>query len=188
MACKYELEDLHNLSEEFSEHLTVIMKKCLGDTVIMQTNFWTFHKIMFQLADGKVISKTVSDLVFIMNQKVNENFDARQYMSFLYNFRNYFQGIFFNCEDEKILVDAISALLDISISFKEILYLSIRSVKDKLIQKCLRLYMKNNINDKKSIENLLNHFLYWQEKNLPTIGGEPKAFTMDYLIQKQVEG
>ena len=112
------------------------MKKCLDDTVTMQTNFWTFHKIMFQLTDSKVINKTVSDLVIIMNEKVGNNFDAKKYMSFLYNFRNYFQGIFFNCDDEKILVDAILALLDISINFKEILYLSIRSVKDRLIQKC----------------------------------------------------
>ena len=48
--------------------------------------------------------------------------------------------------------------------------------------------MKNNNSDKKNVENLLSHFLYWQQKNLPTIGGDAKKFTMDYLIQKQVEG
>lgn len=78
----------------------------------MQSNFWTLHKIMCYNTekDSLVVQNTVSDLVSLMNQKVGKDLDIRSYMNFLYNFRNYFQSIFFTCEDEKILLEAVVSL------------------------------------------------------------------------------
>jgi hypothetical protein len=84
-----------------------------------------------------------------------------------------------------------------SVCYEEIVYLSVRGISAKLIQKCVRFYLSANKGDQEKITNLfgkifslmgLEHFMYWRDKNLSTIGNEAGRWAVDYLIVKSMEG
>ena len=73
------------------------------------------------------------------------------------------------------MVDSVVSLLDISVCYKEIVYLCIRGIGGKLIQKCLRFYLKNNAANKDRITNILG-------KNLSIIFLKIKIIRSFYLL------
>lgn len=101
IACKFEMENLDNQSQLFSQQFQPVMNKCLNGSGNIQANFWNFHRIMTQnYTKTNIIEETITNVASLMNGKVGMNLDTRSYMNFLYNFRNFFQSIFFLCEDE----------------------------------------------------------------------------------------
>ena len=106
---------------------------------------------------------------------------------FLWGFRDYFRMRFYQIEDEKILLNCLASILALSSKIEDFVFLIFKNLKDKVIQKSLRIYIKNVSEDHEAILNLTEHLYYWKKMNFTKVGNDHKKFSLDFLILKQLD-
>jgi len=109
--------------------------------------------------------------------------------SFFWGFREYFLIRFPHIEDEKIAIECLNSVIGINSALNELVYLIFKTLNDKLIQKSLRIYLKNiaQNEDHEAVLNLIDHFFFWKEMNFTKVGSDREKFSLDFLIQKQLD-
>lgn len=109
--------------------------------------------------------------------------------NFFWGFRDYFMMRFHHIEDEKIAIKCLNSLVGISSGVKEFVFLIFKTLNEKIIQKSLRIYLKNigTNEDHEAVLNLIDHFLFWKEMNFTKVGNDKENFSLDFLIMKQLD-
>jgi hypothetical protein len=111
----------------------------------------------------------------------------REIISFLWGYKEYFETKFLCLTDEKVMVNSLSHLISLKADLSDFVYLLFKQLSDKVIQKSLRIYLKNIAEDHESILNLCEHFTFWKDQNFTKTGSDPEKFSLDFLILKQLD-
>ena len=93
---------------------------------------------------------------------------------------------FYHIEDEKIAIECLNSIIGINSTLNEFVFLIFKTLNDKIIQKSLRIYLKNigTNEDHEAVLNLIDHFLFWKEMNFTKVGNDRENFSLDFLIMK----
>ena len=122
-----------------------------------------------------------------INSMNNLQKKKKETIPFLWGFREYFEGKFPCLADEKVMINSLSSIISLRADLSDFVYLIFKNMSDKVIQKSLRIYLKNISEDPESILNLCEHLCYWKERNFTKTGSDTEKFSLDYLILRQLE-
>lgn len=122
-----------------------------------------------------------------MNQQQNLPKRKRDLISFMFGYREYFESKFVTLTDEKVMVNSLSYMVSLKGELADLVYLLFKNLGDKIIQKSLRIYLKNISDDSESVHNLCEHLIFWKHQNFTKTGSDPDKFSLDFLILKQLD-
>ena len=122
-----------------------------------------------------------------LNSQQNLPKRKRDLVSFLFGYREYFESKFVSLADEKVMVNSLSHMVSLKGELADFVYLMFKNLGDKIIQKSLRIYLKNISEDAESVQNLCEHLIFWKEQNFTKTGSDSEKFSLDFLILKQLD-
>lgn len=122
-----------------------------------------------------------------LNTMQNLSKKKSEIVCFLYGYREFFCSKFVNLTDEKVMVNSLSNMVSLNSELTDFVYLIFKNLGDKVIQKSLRIYLKNISDDKAAVLNLCDHMIYWKEMNFTKTGSDREKFSLDFLILKQLD-
>lgn len=122
-----------------------------------------------------------------LNSQQNLPKRKRDLVSFLFGYREYFESKFVSLADEKVMVNSLSHMVSLKGELADFVYLMFKNLGDKIIQKSLRIYLKNISEDSDSVQNLCEHLIFWKEMNFTKTGSDSEKFSLDFLILKQLD-
>ena len=108
-------------------------------------------------------------------------------VSFLFGYREYFESKFVSLTDEKVMVTSLSHMVSLKGELSDFVYLVFKNLGDKIIQKSLRIYLKNIADDADAVQNLCEHLVFWKQQNFTKTGSDQEKFSLDFLILKQLD-
>lgn len=123
----------------------------------------------------------------ILNQQQNLTKRKRDFISFLFGYREYFENKFVSLTDEKVIVSSLSHMILLRGDLSDFVYLIFKNLGDKVIQKSLRILLKNIADDPGAIQTLCDHLMFWKQQNFTKTGSDTEKFSLDFLILKQLD-
>lgn len=85
------------------------------------------------------------------------------------------------------MVNSLSHMVSLKGELSDFVYLIFKNLGDKIIQKSLRIYLKNISEDAEAVQNLCEHLVFWKQQNFTKTGSDSEKFSLDFLILKQLD-
>lgn len=180
-------ETFKYLAGAYRQQFKILLLEVARASVGLQNGFWAVHKIITQ--EEEETSLELVSLAF--KEAVNGIQDLKRkkkdLFPFLWGFRQFFETKFLTLTDEKVMVNSLCNMASLKADISDFVYLIFKPLNDKIIQKSLRIYLKNVDQEQDAIFNLCEHLVFWKEQNFTKTGSDPEKFSLDFLILKQLD-